>query len=161
MLIKDYQKNHANIHYYWQENSGVVATKNKGMQYAKGKYITFLDSDDYYLPDHLAYRKRMLLENSNIDLLHGGVQIIGNEYVPDRNNVGQMIHLSKCVIGATFFIKKESTKVLEGFRKLPIGTDADLFERATKLKLKIKKVEYPSYVYDRSHNDSITKNFVG
>lgn len=158
-LVVLYQSNHANIRYYWQENSGVASAKNKGMQYAIGKYITFLDSDDFYLSDHLVNRKDVLLEFPDIDLLYGGVQIIGDEYVPDRNKEGERIHLSKCVMGATFFIKREVIEVLEGFRKLPIGTDADLFERATGAKYNIKKVDYPSYVYDRSHNDSITKNF--
>lgn len=36
-----------------QENKGPSGAKNKGIDFAKGKYITFVDSDDYVDPDYL------------------------------------------------------------------------------------------------------------
>lgn len=41
------------IEYIKQINKGVSAARNTGIQLSKGKYITFLDSDDDYLPTFL------------------------------------------------------------------------------------------------------------
>ena len=37
--------------YFVQENKGVSSAREKGMQYVKGEYLTFIDSDDYVEPD--------------------------------------------------------------------------------------------------------------
>ena len=46
-IIKSFLKVNNNIIYVSQENSGPSATRNKGLEYASGEYIMFVDSDDY------------------------------------------------------------------------------------------------------------------
>ncbi len=41
------------IRYFYQENQGTSAAKNKGIQVARGKWISILDSDDLWLPTKL------------------------------------------------------------------------------------------------------------
>lgn len=148
-----------NFQYHKQANQGEAGAKNKGISLAKGRFITFLDSDDTYLPEHLESRKKILKENPEIEFLHGGVKIIGNQYVPDLYHDGKNIHLSQCAIGGTFFVRRDIIVRLKGFRNLPIGADADLLNRAESLGVKILKTEIPTYVYHRENDDSITKNY--
>ncbi len=46
--------NDSRIRYFWQENQKESAARNHGIVRAQGEWICFQDSDDAYLPDHLA-----------------------------------------------------------------------------------------------------------
>jgi glycosyltransferase involved in cell wall biosynthesis len=45
--------NDVRIKYIYQDNSERSAARNKGIELAKGEWLCFLDSDDYYLNNHL------------------------------------------------------------------------------------------------------------
>ncbi len=156
-LVKSYQSQYPNFKYFKQENQGVVAAKNRGIALSTGVYITFLDSDDAYKPNHLASRLCLLQLHPEVDTLHGGVNIIGDQYVVDANNLERKIHLSECTIGATIFMKKQSWQKLGGFRNPPINTDADLMKRIITAKMMVLKTEIPTYIYYRDEHCSITQ----
>lgn len=49
----NYAKQDNRIKAFTHANSGVSATRNRGIELAQGEYITFVDSDDWIRPDYL------------------------------------------------------------------------------------------------------------
>ncbi|MBR6412137.1 MAG: glycosyltransferase [Alphaproteobacteria bacterium] len=47
-ICKEYEKKDWRIQVYTQENKGAGAARNKGLKIAKGEYLSFLDSDDFF-----------------------------------------------------------------------------------------------------------------
>ena len=158
-VLESYQKNNRNIRIFRQENMKLPLTRNRGIKESSGKFITFLDSDDEYGREHLLSRIEYMKTHPEVDLIHGGVQIIGNEYVRDKDNPKEFIHLSQCTIGATFFGKRIVFLELNGFKNLNYSEDSEFLDRA-KQKFIIEKVNFNTYRYYRDAPDSITNTFI-
>lgn len=148
------------IKYLRKGHSGEVQSKNRGLHASSGKFISFLDSDDEYHPEHLKLRKRLLLQHPTVKFLHGGLEVIGSPYVPDRFDHSAKIHLKDCVVGGTFFIERDILLSLNGFSKILMGTDADLFERAKEAKIEMMKTNIPTYIYHHEIQDSLTNKIL-
>jgi len=56
--------------YYYQENQGVSAARNLGIQQASGDWLAFLDSDDEWLPEKLANQKAALAASPEHKICH-------------------------------------------------------------------------------------------
>lgn len=156
--ILPYLKAYPKIKYLRKKHSGEALTKNEGIWASTGKYISFLDSDDEYDPHHLQSRKQILTQNPAVEFLYGGVKIIGNQYVPDRFDHSKSINLNDCVIGGTFFIKRDVLIFLNGFKNIAIGTDALLFDQAKEALVNMMKTLEQTYIYHHETPDSLTNS---
>ncbi|MFZ5968923.1 MAG: glycosyltransferase family 2 protein [Bacillota bacterium] len=84
-VVEDYiNRSQMKIKLIHQENAGVSAARNKGIENAAGQYICFVDSDDMVAPNYLGDMIDSL-EKSNCEIVICGVKYI--KEVSDSNLV--------------------------------------------------------------------------
>lgn len=89
-ICEDYALHYGNIKVFHRENGGLSAARNSGIDIAKGKYIQFVDSDDYLEPNVL---KGLVdkMESDNLDVLRFNYQNVnGNYEVFEPNKEGKL-----------------------------------------------------------------------
>lgn len=62
------------VRYHYHPNSGLSVTQNKGVELAKGEFISFLDSDDLWVQDKLTLQMKAFQSDSSLDMVFGHVQ---------------------------------------------------------------------------------------
>jgi glycosyltransferase involved in cell wall biosynthesis len=67
------------IRYFYQDNQGVAAARNRGISESKGKLIAFLDQDDFFLPDKLESQVACWQANPALGIVNSGWRIVDLE----------------------------------------------------------------------------------
>lgn len=68
-LVANRYQNRPHVTLIHKANGGLSDARNEGLYYAKGRYVTFVDSDDYLLPDTYAPLMAMLEAHPEYDIL--------------------------------------------------------------------------------------------
>ncbi len=68
-ILEEY-RDKADIRYFYQENKGPAAARNLGVKKSTGKYISFLDADDVYVPEKLEEQVDILNNNKKVGLVY-------------------------------------------------------------------------------------------
>ena len=74
-IIKNIQLNDRRIKYLYQDNSGPGKARNRGIQESGGKYLLFVDSDDYVSEDYIVDLVECAEEN-NAELTIAGYTVV-------------------------------------------------------------------------------------
>lgn len=146
------------IKYIWQENSGVSAARNKGVSISRGKYLTFLDSDDQVTVDWLQDFFKVILIDENVDLVQGGLVIISPI---NKKTVSSPAKENKynVPIPGTFLLKKSLFEKIGMFdERLKYAENTELFIRLEQKKIKSVIVETTNLIYTESLSGG-SKNF--
>lgn len=166
-IIKTYISD--NVLYYKKHNSGLANTKNFGIKKASGKYLSFIDSDDYidenfyneafdnYITDKCLY-DIVIYDWETIDEKNN------NKYVVEAKNINYdddkwgcidvMIMPSSCnkIVKRSLFNNLEFP---DGYIYEDLGTTLILFCRTNK----IKYINKPYYKYYLSENSIMRSSF--
>ena len=71
VICDEYKTKDKRIHVVHKLNSGVSETRNRGLDVATGKYVLFLDADDYWTDNTFLENFVTLAEENNLDLVRG------------------------------------------------------------------------------------------
>ncbi len=115
-IIQEYAKQ-GKITYFSEPDTGIYNAMNKGLQKATGKYIVFLNSDDFFHEKNGIEKMVMALEKNNADFgfapcryLTETDDFIGNLYPVIQNFFVRMPFSHQ-----TLFVKTETMRQLNGF----------------------------------------------
>ncbi|MBN2018002.1 MAG: glycosyltransferase [Candidatus Cloacimonetes bacterium] len=161
------------IMYLYQENHGVAVARNKGIEVSNGDYISFLDSDNKWLPDLLADSVAILENKPDIGLVHSGkIRINENgDVIEDHSQKKGIKHLSGYIYKNLLLRKANFNlssvvvrmKCIEEVGMFDVNLskigceDRDFFIRIAK-KYKIQYINKPLYL-GRFRESSMSANY--
>ncbi len=171
-LCKKYSATDSRIRYYKKENGGVSSARNVGLKNAKGRWCTFVDSDDMLYPDAIS----SILEkafNDDIDFCIAGYDYCNEQglltfstskyrcsdlILSKDNAVRQMyesIYWQWFICSKIFKIEILHQYGIEFNSNLPFGEDRLFIMRYLRaIRGKISISAYPIYKY-RIHEKSV------
>ena len=90
-ICDEYALHDSHIRVIHQNNKGLSAARNAGLDVISGDYIVFLDSDDVYLPEYVSYLKEILVKEDadivecKLKTFRNGESYANNESITDQS----------------------------------------------------------------------------
>jgi len=144
-----------------KKNLGVAKSRNIGLSKSKGKYIAFLDSDDYWKKDKLKKQINFMKKNS-LDFSYSSYEILSRnfkkKYTVKKTYTYDEL-LKKCDIGLSTVIMKSKLSKLGTFPLLRTQEDFALWLKFLRTGVKLMGIN-SSLVYWRDVPGSLSKNVI-
>ncbi len=148
-----------NIHYFYQQNSGISATRNKGIELATGELISFIDADDVWLPDKLKLQTAFLHQNPETEIVIGFLLPLPfenwNEVTDDQISCGKSAPVLQ--LGCTLMRKSVFGKIGGFDTGMMLAEDSDWFYRVMEAGINVHVTTEIVQLY-RQHSNNITKD---
>lgn len=100
-ILEKYANNYPNITIISQSNKGLSGARNTGLYAAKGDYVFFLDSDDYFIDTTTLYEILKFSESNNLDICVFNALVNGQLYYSD--SLGKFD--DTVITGKEYFVK--------------------------------------------------------
>ncbi len=129
------------VRFFRRENSGVAATRNFGLEKARGDFIAFIDQDDWWHPDKLKQQLEVLRKQPEIGYT---LTLMENRLVDEVQKPGWLRdeQLEKAQVGllpSSLVAHRRVFDTLGGFdENLVNASDLDWFVRADKAGIRRK-----------------------
>jgi glycosyltransferase involved in cell wall biosynthesis len=122
-VMMQYQKDDRVSYIKHQTNKNGAVARNTGILASTGKYIAFLDDDDYYLPERIQKSISYLVEHSDAIGVYTGVDVIDEDgrvnlqLRPKQDLTIPDLLKKEMVIGtgSNIFVKSDIVKKINGF----------------------------------------------
>lgn len=128
------------IVYIKQENKRAAGARNNAIRQARGEFVAFLDSDDTWLPNHLAAQMSLIDSDPALDLVYAnGLMIEGHterEFMDQCPSSGpatfEALIIERCQIAISTVVARKQTLVDAGLfdEQLPRCDDYDMWVRS-------------------------------
>lgn len=129
-------------------NHGAGASRNLGIEKAEGDFISFLDADDYYLPNRFDAEKE-LFKNDSVDGVYGA---IGVHYYSEKAKEQYYKVFGDRL--TTVYQKQQPRDVFPGLLNMRGTFGLFSLDALTLRKTSLKKMEYFFKTHLRLHQDT-------
>jgi glycosyltransferase involved in cell wall biosynthesis len=158
------------IRYFYQDNAGSAKARNVGINAAKGEWIAFLDSDDYWENNHIEMMVSKHKKNPEADLIYGGkrwVDQYGNQIkdvplqtvYPEGWIFSELFYDNYISTSSTVFARRSVLIDLCGFNEQPVFRNAQDYDMWLRLAANSMIVSIPELaVKYRRHDNNKTLN---
>lgn len=167
VLVKNFLNE--KVHYIYQSNQGPSAARNRGIDFAKGDYVCFIDADDIYIQGKLIEQVTFLEQHPEIDIVYPDIQVVNESlenlytlksegtYSTKEDFLAMLLFRQIIPLPQSIMVRKKCFLDKIRYNEHYVnGEDYDLIIQLAK-RFKFGYLPKKLYIY-RRHEDNLTNN---